>query len=96
MGPRDTTRRELSPVSARLERAFKNYMETFAFFAAAVLIAHALNIHSALTVWGAALYFFARLAYVPVYALGISAIRTAIWALSMVGILMIVIALLTR
>ncbi len=94
MGPRDSTRRELSPVSGRLERAFKNFLETFALFAAAVLVAHALNIHSALTIWGAQLYFWARLVYVPVYAAGISALRTAIWAVSMVGIVMILIALL--
>lgn len=93
MGARDTTRRELGPVAGRLERAFRNYLETFPLFAAAVLIAHALNIHSALTVWGVQLYFWARLAYVPVYALGISGIRSAIWAVSMVGIVMMLVAL---
>jgi uncharacterized MAPEG superfamily protein len=93
LGPRDQTKRELSPVAGRLERAFKNFMETFAFFAAAVLIAHVLNVHSALTVWGAYIYFFARLVYVPIYALGISAVRTGIWSISMVGIVMILLAL---
>ncbi|BAT59296.1 MAPEG family protein [Variibacter gotjawalensis] len=96
MGPRDTTRRELSPVAGRLERAFKNFLETFAFFAAAVLVAHALNVHSWMTTWGVMLYFWARVAYVPIYAAGISALRTAVWGVSVVGIVLLLAALLTR
>ncbi|HUA79328.1 MAG TPA: MAPEG family protein, partial [Dyella sp.] len=35
----------------------------------------------------------ARLIYVPVYALGIPYLRTAIWAVSMVGIVMLLVPL---
>ena len=57
------------------------------------LIAHAAGRHSALTVWGAHLYFWARLAYVPLYAAGIPAVRTGAFLVSMLGIVLILIAL---
>ncbi len=69
-------------------------METFPFFAAAVLIAHLANRHSSMTVFGAHLYFWARVAYVPLYALGIPGARTLVWAASVLGIVLILLALL--
>ena len=75
---------------ARLERAYKNFLETFPFFAAAVLIDHALGKdgeHTALL--GATIYLWARVLYVPAYVLAIPFTRTLIWAASIVGILMV-------
>jgi len=87
-GPRD----EPMPISgraARLDRAFRNYMETFPFFAAAVLLGAATNSLKDVTVWGAHLYVWARVLYVPLYAFG-SPLRTPVWAVSLIGLLMIV------
>ena len=92
MGPRDE-QKTLTGVGGRVNRAFANYMQTFPVFVAAVLIAHAAGRHSALTVWGAHLYFWARLAYVPLYAAGIPAVRTGAFLVSMLGIVLILIAL---
>ena len=39
-GPRDAPVKPLGPLAGRLDRAFKNLMETFPLFAAAVLLAH--------------------------------------------------------
>jgi len=88
-GPRDEQKSPLYGIAGRLDRAFKNYLETFAFFAAAVLIAHLANRHNALTVNGAWLYLIARLIYLPVYAAGISFIRSLIWLAATAGIFMI-------
>ena len=88
-GPRDKNPPPLTPVAARLDRAFKNYLETFAFFAAAVLIAHLANRHNALTINGAWLYLIARAVYLPVYAAGIPMIRSAIWLAATAGIFLI-------
>ena len=92
MGPRDE-QKPVTGIGGRLERAFANYMQTFPFFAAAILMAHLAGRHSSLTVWGAQLYFWARLVYVPLYAAGVPAVRTLAFLVSMVGIVMILVAL---
>jgi len=58
-----------------------------------VLIGYLLQRHSGMTVLGAQLYFWARVAYVPVYAAGIPYLRTLIWAASIVGIVLLLTAL---
>lgn len=88
-GARDNKVAPLEGVAGRLDRAFKNYLETFAFFAAAVLIAHLVNRHNALTVYGAWLYLIARLIYLPVYAAGVAYIRSLIWFAATAGIFMV-------
>ena len=92
LSPRDE-HKSLSGVGARIERAFANYMQTFPFFAAAVLLAHVTGRHSWLTVTGAELYFWARLIYVPLYAAGIPIARTLAFLVALAGIVMILVAL---
>ena len=92
LSPRDE-KKPLTGVGARVERAFANYMQTFPFFAAAVLIAHVAGRHSWLTVLGAQLYFWARLVYVPLYAFGIPVARTVAFLVALVGIVMLLVAL---
>ena len=92
LSPRDE-KQPLTGVPARIERAFTNYLQSFPFFAAAVLLAHALGRHNGLTVWGAALFFWARLAFVPLYAVGIHGPRTLAYVVSMVGIALLLIGL---
>lgn len=89
IGPRDTASPSFGKLFGRLDRAFINFVETFAFFAAAVLLAQALDKHSLLSERGAQLYFWARVVYVPVYALGISGLRTLVWIASFAGIVMV-------
>jgi uncharacterized MAPEG superfamily protein len=76
-----------------LERARANLLETFVFFAAAVLAGYVLQRHTPMTVLGAQLYFWSRLVYVPIYALGIPYVRTLVWTVSMVGIVLLLIPL---
>ena len=86
---RDEPAPPLGTFGGRVERAFRNFLETFVFFLGAVLIAQVLNKHTASTALGAQVFFWSRLAYVPVYALGIPVVRTLIWAASLVGIGMV-------
>ena len=86
-------KKEVTGIGGRVQRAFANYMQTFPFFAAAVLIAHAAGRHGWMTVWGAQLYFWARLAYVPLYASGVPVIRTLAFLVATVGIALILLAL---
>ncbi len=92
LSPRDE-KKPLTGIGARVERAFANYMQTFPFFAAAVLIAHVAGRHSWLTVLGAQLYFWARLVYVPLYAFGVPVARTVAFLVALVGIVMLLVAL---
>jgi uncharacterized MAPEG superfamily protein len=89
LGPRDDPGAPLGNIGARIDRAFRNFAETFPFFVAAVLVASLLNKHTAMTALGAQLYFWARLAFVPVYVSGIPVLRTLVWAASLVGIILV-------
>lgn len=89
LGARDIAGAPLGTIGGRLDRAFKNFLETFPIFAVAVLIAFSLNRHTAMTALRTQLYFWARVAFVPVYALGIPVVRTLVWGSSLVGIVLV-------
>ncbi len=74
--PRDEKAEPLRGVAGRLDRALRNFGETFPLFAAVVLVAHVKDTHDALTEWGAKLYFWARVAYVTFYAAGVPLVRS--------------------
>jgi uncharacterized MAPEG superfamily protein len=89
VGPRDEGCPPIGKFGARLDRAYKNFLETFPFFAAAILLGHALDKHSANSALGAQIYLWARMLYVPAYVLAIPFTRTIIWVASLVGIAMV-------
>ena len=93
MGARDGDPKPLEGVAARLDRALRNFLETFGFFAAAVIAVVLAQKTSAHTALGAQLYFWSRVAYVPAYAMGVAVVRTLIWAASVAGIVMVLSAL---
>ena len=93
LGSRDAEGPPLGTVAGRLERAWQNYLQTFPLFAAVVLLANALDRHGPMMTLGAELYFFGRLAYVPIYAFGIPGLRTLVWSASIVGIVLILIGI---
>jgi uncharacterized MAPEG superfamily protein len=89
---RDRAPVPLTGVAGRLDRARANFLETFMFFAAAVLTVVALGRQDASSALGAQLYFWGRLVYLPVYAAGIPYLRTLVWAVSIVGIVLLLAA----
>src|SRR5260370_36879273 len=68
-GSRDEIVPPLQGVAGRLERALLHFAEAFALFAAAVLVGGIADRASLMTVPGSALYFYARVAYVPLHAI---------------------------
>jgi uncharacterized MAPEG superfamily protein len=92
-GPRDDARAPLGKMGGRLERAYQNFLETFPFFAAAVLLAHALDKSNHNSVLGAQIYVWARLLYIPAYVFAIPFLRTLIWIAGLVGIVMVMSAI---
>ena len=93
MGARDEILPPMEPLPGRLTRARDNFLETFPFFAAAVLIAHVAERNGLLTLIGVQLYFWARVAYLPLYALGIPKIRTVAWIIATLGIALVMASL---
>ena len=92
-GPRDEIPPSLTGIAGRLDCAVRNFLETFPFFAAAVLVAQIVGRHDWMTVWGVQLYFWARALYVALYAFGVPLIRSLAWNAATIGIALILLAL---
>ena len=85
-------RENLPPITGwagRAARAHRNMLESLALFAALVLVAQVAGKANATTALGSALFFWARLIYVPVFLIGIPWVRTGVWAISVIGLLLI-------
>jgi uncharacterized MAPEG superfamily protein len=89
---RDSDVAPLTGIAGRLERALRNFLETFPVFVAAVLLVHVLGRDGALSRWGAVLYFSARVVYLPLYAAGVPVIRSLVWNVAFAGIVLLLLA----
>lgn len=78
--------------AGRATRAHLNMLESLVLFAILVLVAQAANIHNGNTLLGAELFFWGRVAHAIVYLAGIPWLRTLAWAVSVVGLVMLFIA----
>ena len=85
---------EMTGWAGRAERAHRNMLESLVLFAILVLAARALNISNGMTVLGAQLFFWGRVAHAALYIAGIPWLRTAAWLLSVVGLLLIFLQLI--
>ena len=80
---------ELIGFAKRANRGHLNMLENLVLFAIVVIVAQVSGRANATTALGASIFFWARVAYAAVYLIGIPWLRTGIWAVSFVGILMI-------
>jgi uncharacterized MAPEG superfamily protein len=80
---------ELPAWARRGQRAHLNLLENLAPFAALVMVAQAVDVHSAHTVLGAALFFWARVAHALVFILGVPYLRTLAFLTGWVGVSLI-------
>lgn len=94
LSPRDLPPPPVSKLTARFQRAFGNFRETFVYFAVAVLVVTILSKTSPTSALGAEIYLAARVIYVPIYAAGIPILRTLTWTASIVGLVMVLLAAL--
>jgi uncharacterized MAPEG superfamily protein len=88
--PTDTPQ---SQWAQRMMAAHTNTVENLVVFAALVLAADAVNVHSGATVFACALFFWCRLIYVAVYTAGIPVARTLAFAGGFVAQVMLVLAI---
>ena|SRR5215475_7599176 len=93
-GSREGEPPPLRGVANRIDQATTNFLETFPLFATLVLIAHVIDHHSALTIWGVHLYFWARLTYLIAATIGLGLVRSLLcWNTAFVGIVLLIVAL---
>jgi uncharacterized MAPEG superfamily protein len=89
---RDAEMPPLKPIPGRLDRNFRNYMETFPFFVAAVVVVQAANVHNTLTHWGVIAFIGGRIAYTVLYVSGVPLIRSLFWNIATFGVFAVLVA----
>ncbi|HEU5274949.1 MAG TPA: MAPEG family protein [Xanthobacteraceae bacterium] len=80
--------------AGRAERAHRNMLQSLVLFTALVLVAQATGRLDGTTALGAQLFFWARLVYAGVYVAGLPWVRTGVWAVSVLGLLLIFVQLI--
>ncbi|MBM3645127.1 MAG: hypothetical protein FJX02_12405 [Alphaproteobacteria bacterium] len=78
-------------VAARLDRAQRNFLETFAIFVAAILLAHMLGKSGSWSQIGAPLYLAGRVLFLPLYAAGVPWLRTFSWNAATLGLVLVMV-----
>src|SRR5689334_5966791 len=80
---------EITGWGGRAHRAHRNMLENLVLFAALILVAVAAGKTNDMTLLGAQIFFWARVAYAVIYLAGVIWVRTACWAVSMAGLIII-------
>ena len=80
---------EMDDWAGRAQRAHRNMLENLVLFAILVLVARAANVSNAVTLLGAQLFFWGRVAHALLYIAGVPWLRTAAWTVSVIGLVLI-------
>src|SRR3954451_18799646 len=94
VGARDETLAPPNAVTGRLVRAQANFEETFPVAIVALLGVVIAGKTSPTTALGGWIWLGARAVYLPLYAAGVPVIRTVVWTISAVGLVMVLYPLL--
>jgi uncharacterized MAPEG superfamily protein len=84
---------EMPGFAGRAKRAHLNMLENMVLFTALVLIAAVAGKANATTAMGAMIFFWARLVYAVVYLIGVPWLRTVVWFVSVIGMVLIAVQL---
>ena len=85
----------ISLVTDRLTRGLRNFVETYGAFVGLALALAVTDKTGGLGAGGALVWFWARVFYIPIFAAGIPVLRTGVWTVSVVGLVMMLIRLLS-
>lgn len=88
LGNRDDVR-EKTALQLRTARTIANHIEGMMVFVPLALIVVISDLSSTLTIWGAGLYLLGRALFAPLYLIGVPYLRSLVWGVSLLGILMI-------
>jgi uncharacterized MAPEG superfamily protein len=80
---------EITGWGGRAARAHRNMLESLVLFAVLVLVAVAAGKTNDMTLLGAQIFFWARLAYAVIFIAGIIWLRTVVWFVSIAGLIVI-------
>jgi len=80
---------EITGWGGRAARAHRNMLESLVLFAVLVLVAVAAGKTNDMTLLGAQIFFWARVAYAVIFVAGIIWLRTAVWFVSIAGLIVI-------
>ena len=83
-----------SEMAGRAKRAHANMLESLVLFAILILVVQVTGLNNVMTALGAQIFVFARLVYAVVYIVGVPWLRTVIWAISVVGMVIIALPIL--
>jgi uncharacterized MAPEG superfamily protein len=90
VGARDETLPPANPVTGRLIRAQANFEETFPIAIVALLGVVLAGRTSATTGLGGWMWLGARVVYLPLYWAGVPVIRTIVWLIALVGLVLVI------
>ena len=88
MGARDEAVPPPAPVVGRLERARDNFLETLPIAIIALLGVVVAGKTSATTALGGWVWLGARVVYLPLYGAGVPKVRTLVWMVSILGLIL--------
>jgi uncharacterized MAPEG superfamily protein len=86
--------RAITGWGGRAARAHRNMLENLVLFAVLVIAAVLADKTNGTTLLGAQMFLWARVAYALVYVAGIPWLRTAVWGVSIAGLVMIFLQLI--
>jgi len=95
LGNRDHVR-PLTVVGERAARALANMQEALPVFLTLALLNMIVGTAAASAVTGATLFLIARVLYVGIYISGIAVVRTVLWGVSWIGLVMMLVPLFDK
>ncbi len=91
--PRDAQPTPNGLVWGRATRALHNYVENLGPFVAMALALIATRHAGGLGAVGATIWIVARILYLPIYVMGVNYVRTVLWGIAVIGLLMMLVRL---
>jgi uncharacterized MAPEG superfamily protein len=92
-GPRDQGKEPKGPLAGRAARASRNYQETYPAFIGLLLALILTGDTSGWGLSGGTVWLVARIVYIPLYLAGIAYVRSLVWLVSVLGLLLMMFAL---
>ena len=90
VGARDAALPAENVMTGRTMRAQANFLETFPIAIVALLGVVIAGKTSPATALGGWIWLGARVVYLPLYAAGVPVIRTVVWSIGMIGLVMVI------
>jgi len=87
-GPRDDEPPQ-ETLTARADKALRNFLETYALFIALAVATELSGRSDVFTQWGASIWFVCRIVYLPLYLTGVQNIRSLVWFVSFIGLILL-------